>query len=51
MSVSPRNNSVPAARIFIKFDIKSISRKYVEEIQVKLKSRNNNEHFKTNIHF
>ena len=35
MSLSPRNNSAPAVRIFMKFDIKRFFfRKYVEAIQV-----------------
>jgi len=42
--LSTRNNSASTRRIFMKFDI-SVFRKYVEKIQVSLKSDKNNGHF------
>ena len=39
------NNSAPTGRIFMEFDIWVFLEKYVEEIQVPLKSDKNNQYF------
>jgi len=43
--ISSWNNSAPTGRTFTKFDILSIFRKSVEEIQVSFKSDKNNGYF------